>query len=543
MTSSVADLLAGAGRRRGRRAAGWPSRMRRRAGAALTWAELDDEVGRVAAGFGAAGPGRRAPGDDRAGQPDRVRHHLPRCAARPAGRRTREPASTRRRAGPDDRRLRRPAAWSPTPTRIAAVREAVDLVAATATASSTGARRGPGPASRSLPRVVVVGAPPATASCSYDRPAPPSRRDRCRRCRTPRRWPSCSTPAAPPAARAAAMLSHRALLANIEQVAAVEPPMITADDVVLGVLPLFHVYGLNAVLGRVLRQRRPAGARRRFDPEGTLDLIEDEAVSVVPVAPPVFAALAAGRRPARAAGPVRLVLSGSAPLAPDAGRRVRRAHRHRRPPGLRPHRGRAGGHLARCAAQRRRRPARSGAALPGHRAPAGRRAGRRARGRGPRRDPDPRATTCSPATGPTATDGPDADGWWATGDVGFLDRDGDLFLVDRLKELVIVSGFNVYPIEVEDVIAEVDGVARGRGDRGRRTSATGEAVVAYVVARRRPDRRSRPRSRAHCEERLARFKQPEPGPGRRRAAAAPSPARSRRAGCAAERRRALGLLE
>ena len=52
------------------------------------------------------------------------------------------------------------------------------------------------------------------------------------------------------------MLSHRALLANIEQAAAVEPPMITGDDVVLGVLPLFHVYGLNAVLGQVLRQQR-----------------------------------------------------------------------------------------------------------------------------------------------------------------------------------------------------------------------------------------------------------------------------------------------
>ena len=53
----------------------------------------------------------------------------------------------------------------------------------------------------------------------------------------------------------AAMLSHRALLANIEQVAQVDPPMITGRDVVLGVLPLFHVYGLNAVLGQVLRQQ------------------------------------------------------------------------------------------------------------------------------------------------------------------------------------------------------------------------------------------------------------------------------------------------
>jgi long-chain acyl-CoA synthetase len=50
----------------------------------------------------------------------------------------------------------------------------------------------------------------------------------------------------------AAMLSHRALLANLEQVGQVDPPMMHGDDVVLGVLPLFHVYGLNAVLGGVL---------------------------------------------------------------------------------------------------------------------------------------------------------------------------------------------------------------------------------------------------------------------------------------------------
>ena len=54
----------------------------------------------------------------------------------------------------------------------------------------------------------------------------------------------------------AAMLSHRALLANIEQVAAVDPPMITGRDVVLGVLPLFHVYGLNAVLGQCCASAR-----------------------------------------------------------------------------------------------------------------------------------------------------------------------------------------------------------------------------------------------------------------------------------------------
>jgi len=73
-----------------------------------------------------------------------------------------------------------------------------------------------------------------------------------------------------------AMLTHRALLANIEQIAQVDPPMVVGDDVVLGVLPLFHVYGLNAVLGGVLRHRAKLLLVDRFEPQGTLDLIDDE---------------------------------------------------------------------------------------------------------------------------------------------------------------------------------------------------------------------------------------------------------------------------
>ena len=114
----------------------------------------------------------------------------------------------------------------------------------------------------------------------------------------------------------AAMLSHRALLANIEQVAEVMPQMITGRDVVLGVLPLFHVYGLNAVLGQVLRQQARLVLVDGFDPEGSLDLIEDEAISVLPVAPPVFAYWMQVPGLEDRLGPVRLVLSGSAPLDP-----------------------------------------------------------------------------------------------------------------------------------------------------------------------------------------------------------------------------------
>jgi long-chain acyl-CoA synthetase len=109
---------------------------------------------------------------------------------------------------------------------------------------------------------------------------------------------------------------------------------------------------------------------------------------------------------------------------------------------------------------------------------------------------------------PDGADGPDDEGWWSTGDIGFLDDRGDLFLVDRLKELVIVSGFNVYPSEVEDVVRDADGVLEV-AVIGVDDEETGEAVVAYV----RPAPGAAPDEvaaavRARCEERLARFKQP-----------------------------------
>ncbi len=338
----------------------------------------------------------------------------------------------------------------------------------------------------------------------------------------------------------AAMLSHRALLANIEQVAQVEPPMITGRDVVLGVLPLFHVYGLNAVLGQVLRQHGRIVLVDGFDPEGSLDIIEDEAISVLPVAPPVFAYWMQLPGIEDRFGPVRMVLSGSAPLGPDlvaafaerTGLQVQQGY------GLTEASPVVTSTLCSAAPTAHS----VGAALPGVEL-------RLVDERGlPPEDDDGgeiqiRGANLFSGYWPDGVDGPDADGWWATGDVGFLDAGGDLVLVDRLKELVIVSGFNVYPSEVEDVIVELESVA-GAAVIGTDDPVTGEAVVAYV----KPAGEVDPvqlveQVRAHCANRLAGFKQPsqvhvvEALPytvtgkvqkGRLRAT---------------ERRRALGLLE
>ena len=81
---------------------------------------------------------------------------------------------------------------------------------------------------------------------------------------------------------------------------------------------------------------------------------------------------------------------------------------------------------------------------------------------------------------PDGAGGPDADGWFRTADVGFLDADGDLHLVDRSSDLVIVNGFNVYPREVEQVLAELPAVAEA-AVVGVPDERSGEAVKAVLV--------------------------------------------------------------
>jgi long-chain acyl-CoA synthetase len=82
---------------------------------------------------------------------------------------------------------------------------------------------------------------------------------------------------------------------------------------------------------------------------------------------------------------------------------------------------------------------------------------------------------------PDGRDGPDEDGWFGTGDIALADESGQLHLVGRSAELVIVNGFNVYPAEVEAVFAAHEGVAEV-AVVGVPDPDTGEAVHAFVVA-------------------------------------------------------------
>ncbi len=302
------------------------------------------------------------------------------------------------------------------------------------------------------------------------------------------------------------MLSHRALLANLEQVAAVEPPPVRPDDVVVVMLPLFHVFALNAVLGQAVHQGACSVLVDRFDAVRTLDVVVRHGVTVVPVAPPVVAAWTGRPGVQQALAGVRLLLSGAAPIDPDLVEEfaVTSGHPLQQGYGLTE----AAPVVTTTLGRPDGKPASVGAPVEdlelrlvekdGDDAELG--------------DPGEiwlRGPNLLSGFWPDGAGGPDADGWFATGDVGILDADGDLTLVDRLREIVIVSGFNVFPREVEEVLADAPGVAEvaavGVEDR-----ETGEAVRAYVVP-------SSPGAdaealatavREHAEGRLARFMVP-----------------------------------
>ncbi len=391
-------------------------------------------------------------------------------------------------------------------TALATVRQAVAGLQDALVGAEDELRR-----STAVPRVVALGAPTLPGETGYeellalDGRRPPTAPD-------PERLATLLYTSGTSGRPRGAMLSHRALLANVEQVGALDPPMLTDTDVVLGVLPLFHVYGLNAVLGQVLARRARLVLVDGFDIEPTLAVIAAEGVSVLPVAPPAFAYWQAVQDLGDRLRGVRLVLSGSAPLSPElVGDFTART-------GLRVHQGYGLTEAAPVVTSTlhsvrrgdgRVKPGSVGATLPGielrlvdedGRAPVS-------------GDPGEiwlRGRNLFSGYWPDGADGPGTDGWYATGDVGLVDHDGDLFLVDRVKEVVVVSGFNVYPTEVEDVITSLDCVEEA-AVIGAANAVTGQSVVAYVRAG--PAAAGDPAEvasqvRDRCSRQLARFKWP-----------------------------------
>ena len=300
-----------------------------------------------------------------------------------------------------------------------------------------------------------------------------------------------------------AMLPHRALLANLDQTARIEPPVMAADDVVLLVLPLFHVYGLNAALGSVARHAATGVLVERFDPVETLAEVRRTGVTNVVGAPPMYVAWSMLPDVEDAFSSVRLAVSGAAPLPAAVLRRVLDVTGHHvfEGYGLTE----TAPVLTTTLMSEVAKPGSIGRPVPGVEV-------RLLDERGAAvEEGDPgevvvRGDNLFVGYWPDATGGPDEDGWFATGDVALLDGDGDLHLVDRRLDLVLVSGFNVYPREVEDVLLTHPEVAEA-AVLGIPHPYTGEAVKALVV--RVPGSRLTAEDLiAHAACSLARFKCP-----------------------------------
>jgi long-chain acyl-CoA synthetase len=302
-----------------------------------------------------------------------------------------------------------------------------------------------------------------------------------------------------------AMLSHRALLANIAQCSALEPTPVGADDVLLLVLPLFHIYGLNTGLGMAAAAGACAVLVERFDTRATLDLVAAEGVTNILGAPPMYAAWAGlPDVDLRAAlRGVRLVASGAAPLPVAVYERLAET-------GSTVYEGygltETAPVLTSSLASTRVKPGSIGRAIPGVELRLVDEPGQPISDADDTGEIEVRGANVFSGYWPDGAGGPDAAGWWATGDVAYADADGDLFLVDRRIELVLVSGFNVYPREVEDVIARHPAVAEVAVIAAPHPQ-TGETVKAYVVPR-AGQQITEQDVIDHCATRLARFKRP-----------------------------------
>lgn len=305
----------------------------------------------------------------------------------------------------------------------------------------------------------------------------------------------------------AAMLSHGNLLASIEQVIALRGDGGNAQDVGFGVLPLFHIFGLNVVLGTAFKAGASIVLVERFDPMSALEAIRTHKVSILAGAPTMWAAWAAMPDiPDDAFATVGIATSGAASLDPQVATTIRDRF------GLEVGEGYGlteASPVVTASFGLPWRPGSVGTALDGVELRLVDVDGEDALVGDPGeiwvRGPnvfrgywnDEEATRAAL----------DDDGWLHTGDVALVDDEGMIYLVDRAKDLIIVSGFNVFPAEVEEIVMELPGVVEC-AVVGVPHPHTGESVKAFVVVA--------PGTAIeedviieHCAEHLARYKCPQ----------------------------------
>jgi long-chain acyl-CoA synthetase len=304
-----------------------------------------------------------------------------------------------------------------------------------------------------------------------------------------------------------AMLSHANLLANLDQQMSIPEDTVHEDDVILLSLPFFHIFGLNVPLGLMVKNGASGVLLERFDPVPTLRIIEEQKVTVLCGAPPMYVAWTTTPGADQYdLSSVRLAISGAAPLAEEVIRDFRSIF------GLDIDEGYGLTETSPTLTSNRMAPkprdGSVGKPLPDVELRIVDEAGNDVE------HGDPGEILVKGPNvfkgywrSPEATEQLFVEGWFRTGDVAVMDDDGFIYLVDRKRDLVIVSGFNVFPSEVEHALLQNPKV-QDAGVIGVPHQYRGETIKAYVVLT--------PNSVATEREllddvgtRLARFKLPE----------------------------------
>ena len=281
----------------------------------------------------------------------------------------------------------------------------------------------------------------------------------------------------------AAVLTHRNLRANAAQGRAWMPGLVDGGEVVYAVLPLFHAYGLTLCLTFSMSIGATLVLMPRFDVDQVLETMARRPATFLPAVPPVYERLAAAARDRGVdLSSIRYAISGAMSLPPDVATLWESV---------------AGGLLVEGYGMTETSPVALGN-------PAG--DSRRIGSIGvpfpstqvrvvDRHDPSQDVPTGH--EGELLLRGPQvfagywerpaetaevvlADGWIRTGDVVVMSEDGFFTIVDRIKELIITGGFNVYPSEVEHALRELPGIVDA-AVVGLPSEHGDEEVVAVVV--------------------------------------------------------------
>ncbi|HEX6918317.1 MAG TPA: long-chain-fatty-acid--CoA ligase [Phycicoccus sp.] len=306
-----------------------------------------------------------------------------------------------------------------------------------------------------------------------------------------------------------AILTHRNLLANAVQGRAWVPGLVDGEETIYAVLPLFHAYGLTLCLTFAMSIGATLVLFPRFDADQLLDAMRRRPATFLPAVPPIYQRLAtAAREKGVSLRTVRYGISGAMALPVETAALWEEE---------------SGGLLVEGYGMTEaspvalgnpvspaRRPGSVGVPFPSTEMRVV--------------DPeDPTADRPRGERGELLIRGPQvfsgywqqpeetervllADGWLRTGDIVVVDEDGFVTIVDRIKELIITGGFNVYPSEVETALRKVPGVADAAAV-GLPIEGGGEEVVAAVVAE--PGAELDPEAvREACREHLAAYKVP-----------------------------------